>query len=79
MRYRGAAKPRLVPPSRDDSMAKIAQSDYVFRDIGPTLRSWQYVVCVKNAIRITRSVAADLTLLAIALLDHPIEPLPMAA
>jgi hypothetical protein len=79
MRYRGAAKPRLVPPSRDHGMAKIAQSDYVFRDIGATLRAWQYVVCVKNAIRITSPVAANLTLLAIALLNHPRELLPMAA
>lgn len=49
IRYRGTAKPGLVPPSRDHGMAKIAQSDYIFRDIGATLRARCYVVCVKNA------------------------------
>jgi hypothetical protein len=77
--YRGTAKPGLVPPSRDHGMAKIAQSNYVFWDIGATLRAWCYVMCVKNAIRITSPITTNLTLLAIALLDHPRELLPMAA
>lgn len=75
----GGAKPRFVPPSRHDSMAEIAQSDYVFWDIRPALRTWRYVVCVQNAIRITSPIAANLALLAVALLDQPGELLPMAA
>lgn len=77
--YSGRAKPKFVPPSRDDSMAEIAQSDYVFWDIRPALRTWRYVVCVQNAIRITSPIAANLALLAVALLDPPGELLPMAA
>jgi len=78
IRYRGTPKPGFVPPSRDHGMAKIAQSDYVFRDVGATLRAGRYVVCVKNAIRITGPVATNLTLQAIALLNHSSELLPMA-
>jgi hypothetical protein len=48
-------------------MVEIAQSDYVFWNILPALRAWLYVVCVKNAIRITSPIAANLALLALAL------------
>jgi hypothetical protein len=79
IRYRGTPKPWLVPPSRDDGMAQIAQSDYVLRNIGATPRAWRYVVCVKNAKRIASPVSANLTLQAIASFNHSRELLPMAA
>jgi hypothetical protein len=58
-------------------MAKIAERYYIVRNVRAALCARLYMMCVKNAVRIAVSIAADLALLAVTLLHKSSELLPM--
>jgi hypothetical protein len=58
-------------------MAKITERYYIVRNVGAALGARLYMMCVKNAVRIAVSIAADLALFAVTLLHKSSELLPM--